>query len=230
MLCSQLILSKPGDTFEDVKPLPCNRWSCPYCGPKRRAKLKRLAVSGNPNRLLTLTVNPKLGADPTERRAMLHHAWRKLIRRILRHHKWPALHYMAFVERTQKGEPHLHILLRCGFISQKWLSRQMHDLIGAPIVDIRQIHNVAHAARYVAKYVTKAPAQFGTMKRYWQSRDYSEDKGEPYDKPVFDKTTTSIIRVAWADEAQSRISQGYTVETLAEGWFRWWRPGHVWSG
>ena len=225
MLCAQFSLVKHVDGGEEVLPIPCKSWSCEYCQPLRRAALIALAGSGAPNRLLTLTVNPTLGANPLERRKLLHDAWKKLTKRIMRKHGWKQLHYMAFVEKTQKGEPHLHILLRCGFIAQRWLSAQMKDLIGAPIVDIRKVNSVKAACYYVSKYVTKAPAQFGTLKRYWVSRRWAVDEKPATDeterKPEYDE----LRRGSYEHTLQDRISTGWTVETLVTGWVRFWRPG-----
>jgi len=55
----------------------------------------------------------------------------------------------------------------------------MAELIDAPIVDIRKVGSVKSAIAYVAKYITKAPAQFGSRKRYWLSKNYELDKWEP---------------------------------------------------
>ncbi len=56
----------------------------------------------------------------------------------------------------------------------------MGEIIDSPIVDIRAIKSQKHVINYVAKYITKAPAQFGTAKRYWCSRTYELD---PISKP-----------------------------------------------
>lgn len=227
MLCSEIQLVKSDYGGEDVLPLACNRWSCPYCGPKRRRRLMAMAANGLPTRMLTLTVSPAVGSSPLERRQLLHDAWKKLTKRIMRKEGWKQLHYMAFVEKTKRGEPHLHILLRCGYISQKWISAQMRDLVGAPFVWISLIRNAEHAVRYVAKYVTKEPAQFGSLKRYWRSRWYTQEVSSTHEKQPFDRWTTDVVRASYSETSQNRIRQGWTVETLENGWLRWWRPGRM---
>lgn len=230
MLCSQVQLVKSGKDFDEILPLPCNCWSCAWCGPRRRRLLMALAASGEPTRMLTLTMTPERGKSPLHRRMMLHDAWKKLVKRILRHHKWKRLDYMAFVEKTKRGEPHLHILLRCGFISQKWISEQMRDMVGAPFVWISLIRGQEQAVRYVAKYVTKEPAQFGSLKRYWVSRWYPLSTPERIGAPVYDRMTMEMRRVSYAEVMQDRIRSGWVSEELETGWFRWWRPGHrVWA-
>jgi len=139
------------------------------------------AASGEPVRFLTLTVNPRIGESPYDRLRALSLAWRTTVKRLRRLYKAATIEYLAIVEATKAGEPHLHILLRAPHIPQTYISECMRELIDSPIVDIRKIRSVKEVIRYVAKYVTKAPAQFGTAKRYWCSSGYSlsaEPKGE----------------------------------------------------
>jgi len=131
-----------------------------------------MAASGLPNRFLTLTVNPTVGTSQEERLQLLSHAWRVLVQRLRRKYGQDSIHYFAVVEETKRGEPHLHILLRSPYIPHSFISHAMRDLINAPIVDIRAIKNARDVVTYVAKYITKAPKQFGHAKRYWSSRGY----------------------------------------------------------
>lgn len=139
--------------------------------------------------------------------------------------KAASLPYFAFLERTKRGEPHLHILIRSPYIPQDWLSEQMDDMLGSPIVWIEKIENSKHAIAYVTKYVTKAPAQWGNKKRYWQSRNWApqdkddDDEWRSYDGPV------TVERISWADLSIARSREGWTHEITAEGWHRFWRPG-----
>jgi hypothetical protein len=257
LLCSEIQLVKPGVEFDEIKPLPCNRWSCERCGRKRRRALITLAASGEPNKILTLTVNAWVGLSPTHRRDMLHDAWKKLSKRILRQfalepsRRWslvgparPAgkqrwldmvtrktaqrayerLHYMAFLERTKLGEPHLHILLRSPFIPQDWLAEQMGDLIGAPVCWIEEIKNSRAAVSYVTKYVTKEPAQFGTGKRYWVSRWYPVTTPPVVEREHRDMTGVRIERERWSETSQRAISRHAAIDCLDDGWFRIWSP------
>lgn len=225
MLCSEFQIVKAGPDFEDIKPLPCNRWSCEYCGPRRRSKLIALAVAGHPNKVLTLTIDSHVGNSPVERRALLHDAWKRLVKRILRHFRWKDFQYMAFIEKTKLGEPHLHILLRCPFIPQKWLSAQMKDLVNSPVVWIEQVKGTARAIRYVTKYVGKAPAQFGTAKRYWISRLWRLDPEPQTDSFVYDPWTMRVQRARWSEILHERTTNRYTWAVTDDGWVRFWRPG-----
>jgi len=135
-----------------------------------------LASSGEPTRFLTLTVNPQVGNDPEERCKMLARAWRIIVQRLRRLYEHKTINYLAIVEETKQGEPHLHILLRAPYIPQSLLSNWMGEILSSPIVDIRLIRNQREVVKYVAKYIAKAPAQFGHTKRYWCSRDYELEK------------------------------------------------------
>jgi len=87
------------------------------------------------------------------------------------------------VEATKRGEPHLHILYRGPYIAQRRLSSWLFDLTGAVIADIRAVRSQREVVRYIAKYITKQPAQFGTAKRYWRSYHYSEP--QDHEGPAF---------------------------------------------
>lgn len=220
MLCSEVQLVKRDLGTIEIKPLPCNRWSCDYCGPRRRFRLIAQAVSGEPNKILTLTVSPAVGNSPLERRDLLHASWKRLVKRILRKYKWKKLPYMAFLEKTKRGEPHLHILLRCGFIHQRWISKQMRELNGAPIVWIEQIKSTKKAINYVSKYVSKEPAQFGNRKRYWISHGWEVNAPPVAEREPFDPITTRVVRERWEETIKRYPFQGYSHEIGEDGWHR----------
>lgn len=103
------------------------------------------------------------------------------------------LHYMAFAEETENGEPHLHILLRTVFIPQRWISQQMKEIIRSPIVWIEKVKGPKAAIAYVTKYVTKAPAKFGRSRRYWVSRWYQLIKWERTKRSLYDRINTKVV-------------------------------------
>jgi hypothetical protein len=135
----------------------------------RKRRLMAQAASGVPTRFLTLTINPNVGCSPDERLQLLSHAWRTCVKRLRRQYGERNIEYLAIVEATKRGEPHLHILLRAPYIPQSLISSIMGELIDSPIVDIRRIKGSRQIIQYVAKYVTKSPHHFGTGKRYWSS-------------------------------------------------------------
>lgn len=150
----------------------CKSWSCEECSKLRRRALIKEAKDGKPNRFVTLTVNPNWFDGPEDRAARLAKAWRLTVAAY--RHRWPTrkLEYLAVFEATKLGEPHLHIVVRGDFISQKWLSGQMKKRMGAPIVDVRQIKKQSDVVKYITKYISKRNIKFGTCKRYWRSGGY----------------------------------------------------------
>lgn len=182
-ICREWSLVKLTPEERRSKPLYCRSWNCQTCRPKRKSQLLALAASGEPDRFLTLTVNPNVGNSPEDRLKLLSHAWKVLVKRLRRLHGPRAIEYLAVVESTKRGEPHLHILLRSPYISQRLISDAMRELIDAPIVDIRKIRDARQVVSYVAKYVTKAPEQFGSAKRYWHSGRYELDKDDRKKEP-----------------------------------------------
>jgi hypothetical protein len=99
-------------------------------------------------------------------------AWRLIVKRAKRKLGLKTLPYMAFVESTKRGHPHLHILSRVRWIDFADLSKWAGEIINSPIVNIQRVKSSKHAIWYVTKYCGKAPAKFGTAKRYWMSLDW----------------------------------------------------------
>jgi len=209
-LCTEWSLVKHAPSERALKLLYCRAWNCPICRPRRKRQLLALASSGEPNRFLTLTVNPHIGDSPEHRLKLLAHAWKVLVKRLRREHGNKAIQYLAVVEQTKLGEPHLHILLRSPFLSQRLLSDAMSELIGAPIVDIRKIRNQREVVRYVAKYITKAPEQFGSAKRYWHTPGYELGTWTPEDAEASPSGKWSIDR---------RSYRAIITEWSLEGWY-----------
>lgn len=133
-------------------------------------------MGGNPTTFITLTANPSFAGSVIDRRRSIAKSWNLVVKRMKREFKLKSVPFFCVVEKTKRGEPHLHILARIPYVPQRWLSDQMRDLMNSPIVDIRRITDLSKAAWYVSKYIGKEPAQFGNCKRYWQSRDYLENK------------------------------------------------------
>jgi hypothetical protein len=131
-----------------------------------------LAKSGKPTTFITLTVNPKTGFGPASRARALAEAWPRVVKRACKKYGYRSIPYLCVFEGTKRGEPHLHILCRVKWIDQRWLSAQMKALIGAPIVDIRQVKNQGQVAHYISKYIGKEPHRFDTCKRYWRTQSW----------------------------------------------------------
>lgn len=172
MLCSQLILVKWEERRMSARVLSCRSWNCELCAPDRKRQLVAKGMSGNPTHFLTLTVNPSIGSSPVDRARRLVAAWRTVRQMTMQYYGYDHLEFLAVFEATQRGEPHLHILLRCPWLDHDWISAIMEHELGAPVVWIERLNSSRKAAGYVAKYCGKAPDRFDTLKRYWTSRGY----------------------------------------------------------
>ena len=182
-LCTDMTLVKVEADQITIMPLRCRCWDCDHCQPIRKAILIEEAMTGHPNMFLTLTVKAQLPGSPERHARQLVKAWRTIRRRAIKKYGYKALPFMAVFEATKKGQPHLHILARCKWLDQAWLSDQMRQLMNSPIVDVRRVDNPDRAVKYVAKYVGKEPHHFGTTKRYWRSLDYLQPSPDEEDAP-----------------------------------------------
>jgi len=165
------IVKHQGGTVTALR-LRCKSWNCADCSKMRRSKLIAEAMEGKPDRFITLTVNPNWYDSPEDRARRLVAAWRRVRRRYLEISGNRTLEFLAVFELTKRGEPHLHIVARGSFISQKWLSDQMKAEMGAPVVDVRSVKGSREVAKYVSKYISKRNIRIGTLKRYWRSIKY----------------------------------------------------------
>jgi len=181
-ICREWTLVKDGALKKAAKPLLCRSWSCEHCRPLRRNQLMALAASGDATRFVTVTVNPRSYSSPEERCRKLAWAWRTFIMQLRRRYPKDTFEYLAVVEETKQGEPHLHILMRSRYVPHALISKAMRLLIDAPVVHIRKVTSQRNAIGYVAKYITKAPKQFGNAKRYWNSQHYELDRPIPLSK------------------------------------------------
>lgn len=209
--------------------LKCRAWTCPDCADMRKSQLTAECIGGNPNTFLTLTYRSRADRSPNQAALELSRAWRLCRLRLMRFHKLKKLPFMAVIESTVNGWPHLHILLRSRWLSRDVIVRAMSELVDSPIVNIQRIDSKGRVAAYCSKYASKAAHKFGTAKRYWQSFDYDErEDTDPRKKPMpgrgweQSRQSVKVIAAGW-------ISLGYTVK-----WEGLWKarasPGEQWDG
>ena len=149
-----------------VGPLSCKKWSCPTCG-ARNARILRRRIETVPfNRFITLTVKPNPAHTPAEAAAKIRADWVRCRKRLLREWGLPKVPFVAVLEWTKRGAPHLHILLTSPFISQRTLSRHWKESSGNPIVDVRRIRHTTEIAKYLTNYLTKQ-SYMPPRKRKW---------------------------------------------------------------
>lgn len=180
------------------------------------------AAAGRPTRFLTLTVNPAIGVDAADRLRLLSHSWRLLRKRIMRQYPGEEVEFLAVVEATEAGEPHLHILLRAPFIPQGWISDVMNELMQSPIVDIRRVRGRRQVVAYVAKYIAKQPAQFEGSKRYWSSRAYEVPAGDAERQRDACKVPWLLVKDSPARIIAAWVNEGWLVRRdKRESWIGW---------
>ena len=206
--------------------LYCKSWNCEHCGPIRRKQLQAQAAAGSPTTLITLTSPFNQYETPDEAARAIVHAWRMTLQQGQREGRFPRIQYIAVFEETKKGWPHLHILARAPFIEQRWLSRTMHDHGAGEIVDIRRVYNARHAARYVGKYVSKAPHRYEGCKRYWRTLAYDLNPRETVRIDPTEKTgwlsRSDVATFSWVLE-QNRYDLEWRGDHSFTAWPTAWR-------
>jgi len=178
----------------------------------RVRRLVEEAKAGGPTLFITLTSRRRASLTPAQAARALVVAWRQVRREYIREHGKGTLEFLTVFEATKKGWPHLHIVARCKWLSQKWLSKRMASLHGSPVVDVRRVHDRSKVAAYVSKYVGKNPHRFEGVKRYWRSKGYLLPPIEtPYDAWE-DCPSWEVHRQLWWSVAVDLVAAGWRVE------------------
>ena len=133
--------------------LPCGTWSCRVCAEAKIKKLAHAVQAAQPNRLLTLTVNPALYESRKD-------AWektRKLVPILIRtlRKRFGSIEYLRVTEVTSAGWPHYHLLVRSDYLPQQVVKNEWSKLTGATIVDLRKVTRSWSAYKYLVKYLSK---------------------------------------------------------------------------
>lgn len=212
MFCQEWSLVKRLHPDLKVIPLYCHCWTCDTCRPHRTTRLISDAQRGAPLIFITLTSRYRPGHSPAAAARDLADAWRKVRAEYLRQHGRGSLPFLAVFEATKKGWPHLHIVARARWISQRWLSRRMAALIGAPIVWVVKIDTIRKIANYVAKYIGKNPHRFAGTKRYWRSLDYLDPFLEADDAADAPGDVWQIVRMSFGAYITQAMTLGFDVE------------------
>lgn len=204
MLCGEHTLVKNERDTITLYPLPCKCWTCPECRSARSARLTAEALAGKPDLFVTLTSRVRDDWTPAYAARRLAWAWRIIRREYIRDHGKGSLPFLAVFEATKQGWPHLHIVARCKWLDQKWLSKRMATLTDSHRVDVRRIKSIRKVARYVTKYIGKNPERWAGTKRYWRSRDYLTPDPNEIDPPVIPYFFWEQINEHWR-KAASRL-------------------------
>jgi len=198
-------------------PARCARWRCDDCGPRKARKLAARLARTPTNRLITLTHAPDPSRTPEEILDRMNKAWRTAWKRIRREQGSKAVGYVRVVELTKAGTPHLHIAVRCAYISQAWLSATWNELTRNPIVDIRAVKSESGMAAYLAKYLTKTAAVLNNRRKWSASPRFVPPTETPTPEPDEIPPTWTFRRGPAAEHWDALIRSGY-VEIA--GWLK----------
>lgn len=91
-----------------------------------------------------------------------------------------SINYFRTSERTKQDWPHIHMVARCPFIPQEWLSWQMGKRCKSPVVWINAIKDIPRQIGYIVSYITKDEHRFGKSRRYAFSQKYKLPPKKPY--------------------------------------------------
>lgn len=174
--------------------IPCGKWTCPVCGPRRIKNLRRRAYKGvmamderergeNCQKLLTLTCpgrawRDKLILDHGDQAQlvaydMLIEGWHKLHMSLTK--KYGHFHYIRMTEPQRDGFPHFHVLLMGRSIKPMSILSDIRrlwcGLYGLGNIDIRKLdfNDVGHAINYITKYLTKDVRPVGKGRRIFST-------------------------------------------------------------
>lgn len=198
--------------------LKCMRWGCEDCQPRRKRRLVALAAGGQPNMMLTITTRSVEGGDAIAEAKRQSIALAELKRRIIRQFKVETIQWLVVREMHKSGWPHMHVLCRLRYIPQRWLSMQWLSITKSSRVFVQRLKSAKHAAYYVSKYIGKAPAQFGTAKRYWKTTRYDlRPKRDHNAKLDYDETwAVTEEKLTWW---QARMEEkGFVTYEIREGY------------
>jgi hypothetical protein len=231
--CTDLSLLKDFGGHKTVATLRCRTWGCSHCGPRRATELRWRCRRAAANIFLTLTIRRGYAATPDLQAVELAKGWRLLRQHLLRTMGWKKLPFLCVIEKHKSGWPHAHLLLRCKYIPHQIIREWWQARFGSPHIRIEQVNHEAKAARYIAKYLAKAPHRFESTKRYWASHDFDLTKQERralpddglYVASILRGTPEQIVNLALLDGAQGTWNGKYW---LIEKWAgtdqqRWWQ-------
>ncbi len=178
---SSIVGQNPERTRAVIIPLPCKSWDCPVCGPRKRAAWIRRLAAGKPTREMTLTCPVGKFPHPIAAAVAMKSAWTKVVVAIRKHYK--NFEYAMVWELTKKHVPHVHILFRGTYVSQKWLSGFWDKHGIGPIVYIQKITehglHAAHACKYLAKSNGQSAMALAPLRVIQVSQNYCLEKSEP---------------------------------------------------
>jgi hypothetical protein len=196
-----------------IRTAPCYCWDCNECRELLRRRLLDRAIGGQPTTFLTLTTNSDAYKDPDDAADALYHSFIHLIRAIRKRYPYAYIQYLYVWERTKKGYPHLHVLLRAPYIPQQWISDFMERRMRSPVVWIEAIRSSKKVAAYVSTYLGKEPYKFPGHRRWAQSAWY-DMRTETYTTPDPAIEAGPWRRYPWTQDEATAIAHQLGLTTL----------------
>jgi len=158
------------DELQHVFAVCCKRWGCSFCARQKIRQLAAKTAIAQPNRMLTLTLDPKYYLDPKD-------CWQKtaklvpeLIRKL--RPRFGDIEYLRVTELHKSGWPHYHLLIRSRYLPYEIVKTLWEDLTGAIKVDLRQVDKTFSAYWYLTKYLSKLHNKGWTDRHVSTSRNF----------------------------------------------------------
>ncbi len=212
------------DTHEgEVSLLRCKKWSCEVCNPYNRMRVMNAARKGKPNIFMTLTSREGSFATPDEAARDMKRGLVLLRRRVER--KWgiKKLPFIVVFERTKKGWPHMHLLLRGNYMHWRVLRAMWEEITGSHQVDVRFIKKATQVLFYVTKYIGKDLAAFEGCKRWWRSHNYNVVEEDPYEVEKIGRWMEKV-HIPWGIVVDAMEKTEAKVEKIGRYKYRWLWP------
>jgi len=104
--CGEASLTREGDAVAQVLTQHCKCASCEHCAPGYRRRVTRVAASGVPQVMLTVTAPPRRGRTPGEQARLMQQGieqWRQFWNR---HNPKRRIDWFWVIEKHKSGQPH----------------------------------------------------------------------------------------------------------------------------
>ena len=172
-----------------VAAVTCKRWGCRYCSRIKISRLATLCKLAGPNRLLTLTVDPKNYQSPRHAFDATAGLVPELIRSLRK--RFGEVEYLRVTELHKSGFPHYHMLIRSGFLPHAVVKAEWNRLTQNQIVDLRQVDGSFQSYTYLTKYLSKLHRIEWTDRHVSYSKKFFPDGS--LDKPKGDTVVDGKI-------------------------------------
>lgn len=209
--CVELATGQPA-----IIALPCKRWGCEYCGPRKCFQLAIRCELAKATKLITFTTwtklyeSPRDAFDQTRRKLPL---MNKLIRE-----KIGSFEYLRVLEATKAGWPHYHLVCRCKYISVGFLRNEWKRLTGNKVVDVSPIEQEEGCFRYVMKYLRKQYSVPWTQRRVTWSHGFfpKPEKKAPGQRPFINgqrvlKHPIELLKEGYDNRQVTQVGNGVWV-------------------